>query len=132
MQTTKFDYLELVNHAGEEYFSCYDRNTHEIVILTEDEYEASSEWWCYLYEEDLVSYKGVVGELERVTGEIFDLNREGVAKRVREVGYTKLGFEEALLKEALGMAWKEPNSLIQILWDAVSKYFPIAYIGMGF
>ena len=112
MQTTKFDYLELVNHVGVEYLSCYDKNTHEIIVLTEDEYEASNhDIICFPYKEDLVSYKEVVGELERATGEIFDLNRKGVAKRVREAGFTTQDIEDALLKKAWN-AWLEENQII--------------------
>lgn len=52
------------------------------------------------YKDELVSFRAVVEELELPTDEDFETRRKGVARRIREAGYSTYGIEDDLIKKA--------------------------------
>ena len=98
----KLDYLELINLRGLEFLSCFDKDSKEVIVLSDDEYEDVQKTIANIipfpYKDELVSFREVVEELELQTGEDFETHRKGVARRVREAGYSTYGIEDDLIK----------------------------------
>lgn len=110
----QFDYLELINQRGIEFLSCYDKDSKEVIVLSDAEYEdvqkTNTNIIPFPYKDELVSFKEVVEELELQTGEDFETHRKGVARRVREAGYSTYGIEDDLIKKAWD-EWVSENIL---------------------
>lgn len=99
----EYDYLELINHRGIEFLSCYDKDSKEVIVLSEDEYDdvrkTNTNVILFPYKDELVSFREVVEELESQTGEDFETHRKGVARRIREAGYSTYDIEDDLIQK---------------------------------
>ena len=81
----------------------YDKDSKEVIVLSDAEYEdvqkTNTNIIPFPYKDELVSFREVVEELESQTGEDFETYRKGVARRIREAGYSTYDIEDDLIQK---------------------------------